>query len=164
MIVTINTDASFNFEENRGSFAFWIVCNKGKLAKSGMIRRKCSRPEKAEFRCIINAVYCLSKADITGITKIIINTDCLNVIHLVKGNKKAIQKYGLASWGNDLVSRLSFLMMEKNLRKATIEMRHVKSHQSTSTAREWVNDWCDKEAKKQLGNFLNTLKVKLCQV
>lgn len=30
------------------------------------------------------------------------------------------------------------------------EMRHVKAHNGTPDARSWVNDWCDKEAKKMM--------------
>lgn len=152
MIVTINTDASFSLKHQLGTYAFWIVCNEGKIAKSGVLRKKVKRPEVAEFRCIINALYVLICADFKDITKVIINTDCLNVIHLAQKKEKLIKKYGLYSWGQHLVLQMEIMIMKSKLRRVEIEFRHVKSHESTETARQWVNEWCDSEAKKQLRN------------
>ncbi len=158
MIVTINTDASFSWSEERGSFAFWIVSNSGKVAMSGMLRKRLHRAEQAEFQCIINSLHVLINQNWKNIEKIIINTDCLNVIHLLKNDKKAIEKYRLRSWGNHLV--LEFTRMRaRHLGRVPMEIRHVKAHQEISSAKQWVNDWCDTEAKKALMKFINS-KVK----
>lgn len=149
MIVTINTDASFNKDFKRGSFAFWIVCNEFKITRSGVLRKQCSRPEIAEFRCLINAFHVLLTQDVSRVKKIIVNTDCLNVIHLLTKNKEAIRKYRLASWGNNLVLQLDLLIGNKR-NKIEIEYRHVKSHETTVGARNYVNDWCDRNAKQEL--------------
>lgn len=159
MIVTINTDASFSRKHERGSFAFWIVCNDFKILKSGIIKKRCIRPEIAEFRCIVNALYVLSQQDTKKITRIIINTDCLNVIHLLTKNKDAIQQYKLASWGNYLVLAFQTLLLKFGS-KCKVEYRHVRSHVTTEGARNWVNDWCDREAKKSLQELLQTLEKK----
>jgi len=150
MIVTINTDASFSAKHKVGSFAFWIVCDQGKIAKSGILRRKVGKPDIAEFRCVINALHVLINSDFTGITRIIFNTDCLNVCHLMQGNKREINKYSLGPWGHYLVTVFNETLKQSRLKKCQIEFRHVKAHVSTDTARQWVNDWCDKEAKKQI--------------
>lgn len=34
--------------------------------------------------------------------------------------------------------------------KATIEFRHVKAHSGVDDKRSYVNEWCDKEAKRRL--------------
>lgn len=156
MIVTINTDASFSPTHKIGTYAFWIVCNEGKIAKSGVLKKSLTRPEQAEFKCILNALHVVVNSNLKGVTKIIINTDCLNVIHLANKNKKAIQKYRLASWGNHLVSEMNRLMRTRGWVKVDLEFRHVKAHVSTSTKRQWVNEWCDQEAKKQLSNCIQT--------
>ena len=39
------------------------------------------------------------------------------------------------------------LLLRDNL---TIEFRHVKAHNGTSDKRSFVNDWCDKNAKKSI--------------
>ncbi len=153
MIVTINTDASFSPSEKRGSFAFWIVSNSGRVATSGMLRKKVLTPSEAEFQCIINAIHTLVNQNWKNIDKIIINTDCLNVIHLIKNNQKAIKRYGLRKWGKYLVDKFTNIVYKSSLRKVPIEFRHIKAHVSTETTKQYVNDWCDKEAKKQLYNF-----------
>jgi len=158
MIVTVCTDASFSWSLERGSFAFWIVSNQGKIAKSGMLNKRIHRAEQAEFQCIINAIHVLIAADWKDVEKIIINTDCLNVIHLISGNKNAIRKYRLGSWGNHLVLLLKLMIDKSKLKKVKLEFRHVRAHVSTATPKQWVNDWCDKEAKKQLMNFVNAQK------
>lgn len=154
MIVTINTDASFSQKHQRGSFAFWIVSDRFKLLKSGLLRRQVSSPQIAEFRCIINAFHVLLNEDVSDVHKIIVNTDCLNVIHLIKGDKENIRRYRLASWGSNLVSTLEQMLIAKRLNPSIIEMRHVKAHTDNTDARSYVNDWCDREAKRHLGLWI----------
>lgn len=158
MIVTINTDASFSRKHQVGTFAFWIVCDRFKILKSGRLRKQITRPEIAEFKCIINAMHVLLNENISDIHQIVINTDCLNVIHLIERDKKNINRYGLKSWGQYLVARLDLLRMEKKAFHIPIKMKHVKSHTGIGDARSWVNEWCDTQAKaemnKLVGNFV----------
>jgi ribonuclease HI len=150
MIVTINTDASFNVKHQIGTFAFWIVSNEGRIQQSGVLRRTVSRPEIAEFKCVINAVHVLGSQRWAGIKKIIINTDCLNVIHLLNKDKKKIAKYHLASWGSNLVNQFYITLSKHHLTKAEIEFRHVQSHVEITSSKIFVNDWCDKAAKEMM--------------
>lgn len=160
MIVTINTDASFNLKHQIGTFAFWIVSNEFKILKSGALRKKVTRPEIAEFRCIINALHVLFNEDCSRVKKIIVNTDCLNVIHLVNKDKKAIARYGLKSWGIPLVSKLEELRSKNPLVKSIpVELRHVRSHTGIGDARSYVNEWCDTEAKKRMNERLQQLSA-----
>lgn len=145
MLVTINTDASY--VHGYAGYAFWIVCNEFKVLKAGTLRSKVKRPELAEFKCIINALHILFKNDCKSVNKIIFNTDCLNVIHLLKKDKISIKKYGLKGYGfEDLVEK--FYNILKNRKDIEIEFRHVKSHTGINDARSYVNEWCDREAKK----------------
>lgn len=155
MIVTINTDASFSKEHQRGSFAFWIVCDKFKILKSGILRRQVIRPEVAEFKCIINALHILLNENISTVTRIVINTDCLNVIHLINNDKKEIKKYQLAQWGNTLVETFKRMREENEIMHIPITMKHVKSHSGIGDARSYVNEWCDTQAKLALKRALN---------
>lgn len=144
MLVTINTDASYI--DGFAGFAFWIVCDEFKVLKAGVLRKKVKRPEIAEFKCIINALHILFKNDCKKVTKIIINTDCMNVIHCCEGNLTAIKKYKLNVYEFPaLTLKFKQIMKDKNIE---IEFRHVKSHTGNTDARSYVNQWCDKEAKK----------------
>lgn len=158
MIVTINTDASFTFKHQRGTFAFWMVCNRFKIQKAGILRKKCSRPEIAELRAIINAVHILGKENCAGVTKIIINTDCLNAIHILSDDTKAIKRFQLASFGTMLRFRFEEVLRSHKIHRIPIEFRHVRSHTDNTDARSYVNDWCDTEAKKKMEFLLNQLE------
>lgn len=155
MIITINTDASFSYAHQKGSFAFWIVCNEFKILKSGVLRKKVKRAEVAEFRCIINALHTLFKRDCSKAKKIIINTDCLNVIHLIKNDKDAISKYRLRTWGEPLVNTYKQLRRDSRYKNLEIEFRHVRAHTGISDARSYVNEWCDTNAKAALQEEIN---------
>ena len=144
MLVTINTDASFI--QGFAGYAFWMVCNEFKVLKAGVLRGKVKRPEIAEFKCVINALHILFKNDCKNVTKIIINTDCMNVIHCCQDNKAEIKKYGLnVKEFPELTDMFKKIMKGKNIE---VEFRHVKSHTGINDARSYVNQWCDREAKK----------------
>lgn len=158
MIVTINTDASFSHEYQKGAFAFWIICNQGKFCHSGMLRKKCINSHVAEMKCIINAVHQLGTIGFTFITKIIINTDSMNSIALINNDKKSIKKYGLHKWGKQLQDDFKNTVKRFNLIGIPIEPRHVKAHQNTEDRRTFVNNWCDSEAKKHLREYVDKIK------
>lgn len=158
MIVTINTDASFNAKHQIGSYAFWIKSDMGRVQQSGLLRRQVSRPEIAEFRCIINAIHVLGLQNWKDIKKIIINTDCLNVIHLLKKDRKNIQKYSLASWGSYLTTVFYEMIRKQKLDKIPIEYRHVQSHVNITDKKTFVNDWCDKAAKAVIRTQIHKLE------
>lgn len=154
MTVTINTDASFSARHNRGTYAFWIRSDEGKISLSGVLRAKCKRAEVAEFKCIINALHTLIHSEWKGIERIVINTDCLNVIHLMNDNRKAIRRYRLRSWGEPLVEKFREIKSKSRLSRNSIDIRHVRAHVSTESSRQWVNDWCDTNAKRQMNRLL----------
>jgi ribonuclease HI len=149
LTVTINTDASFFKIQKQASFAFTIVCDAGRTSKSGMIQQEVKRPEVAEFMSIINAFYVLGRKHYPNITKVIVNTDCLNVIHVVQNNVQAIRKYHL-SFLLELLKKYNKVLSAAMINKEFVEFRHVKAHKNTDTKRNYTNDILDKEAKKVL--------------
>lgn len=159
MILTINTDASFNRRKEVGTYAFWIVCDEFKLKMSGALRKKCTRPEIAEYQCLINALHVAFKMPRKRkITRLIVNTDCLNVIHLAMEHKVAIKAYKLDNWGRHLTIKFHKMLESNGISKNQLDMRHIKSHQHTDTSRNWVNQWCDDAAKFEMNKLLQNLK------
>ena len=154
MIVTINTDAAWHSDTKIGGYAFWITCDEGRMMQSGVLKRRAGRPEIAEFKCILNALWVVGVKKLKNVSKIIVNTDCLNVIHLVTGDKKAIKLYKLY-WGKYLVKEYTLLLTKFKIKKSIVKFRHVKSHNGTETKREYVNDWCDRSAKEEMWKAVN---------
>lgn len=157
MVVTVNTDASFSPHHKVGAYAAWIKFDNTKLTISGELRAKCNRPEEAEYKCIINALAMLSRiTPPRRIRKIIINTDCLNVIHCATGDKKAVGMYNLRKLDKAMTPEYKKILSK--FPGVEMDFRHVKSHQSTDTPREFVNQWCDTEAKKHLTTRIEKAK------
>ena len=144
MLVTINTDASCI--NGFGGYAFWIVCDAGKIQRAGKIKSKVKGSQQAEMMCIANALYTLKHSRFKSITKIIINTDSQPCIQALKGFKSSF----------DGAIECLFTMMEicvshgLTLRDnyKMFEFRHVKAHTGKKDKRSFVNEWCDKESRK----------------
>lgn len=150
MLVTINTDASFHPSLKYGAYAFWAICDDFKITKSGAFRDECLNSHDAEAKCIINALKIILLAH-KGITKIIVNTDSLNAIALLKDDKAHINRYmgrSRTMWKH--IRKAYHETMKHNKNKVEIEYRHVKAHSGIKDKRSYVNEWCDSEAKKQL--------------
>ena len=150
MLVTINTDASFHPSLKFGAYAFWAVSNDFKITKSGVFKTKCINSHDAEAKCIINALQVVLLAH-KGITKVIVNTDSLNGIALLKNDKAHIKRYmgsNMVMWKHIRIAYNKVTTGNQN--KVEIEYRHVKAHSGVNDKRSYVNEWCDTEAKKQL--------------
>lgn len=113
---------------------------------------------------IVNALHLLKKTGWKP-SRIVINTDCLNAIHLFTKNREAVKKYKLLSPQTiDIThayfkacNQLPLFTGPKGKRMLPmVELRHIRSHQHTETAKHWVNDWADKEAKRIIGNYIDT--------
>ena len=158
MLVTINTDAAFHTKEKRAGYAFWAVCNDWRLMKYGSIKDKVNDSNEAEMKSIINAVFVVLNQGGKKVSKIIVNTDSMNAIHVFTKDCVLIDRYKLSHL-RVFARRLNKIV--NNINPALqIEYRHVKAHTSTDTARQWVNDWCDQHAKKGLWSGINKPEYK----
>lgn len=157
MIVTINTDAAYHSGFKIGGYAFWIVCNDGRFSHTGILKSKVNNATEAEFKCIINAIHVLFNLKFKNVTKVIINTDSLNVIHLIQNKKEEIKKYRLTHCLT-YVRKLEKMLTANKFDKKNIELRHVKAHVEIKDKRSWANDWCDKKAKESMWNVINNSK------
>lgn len=138
--ITINTDASFNHVKKVGGYAFYIVCDLFKIQKSGMFKACPKNAMEAEMMCMANALHTLlAQKELPPTKWIIINSDCL--YSFPKITRKSEDKIGrkVAEMLRGVRQRMSM---------PQYEFRHVKAHNGTPDARSWVNNWCDKEAKK----------------
>lgn len=155
MHATITSDASFNRKAQIGTYAFWLAVNETRTKRWGKLKGTIKRPEEAEFKCILNALHTLVSMKVPGLRTIFINTDCLNVIHICRQDKKSIKIYRL-SWGNELYK----IYKELNDRAgAEIRFKHIKSHTHTDTKANYVNDWCDREAGAVMAKELAKIEM-----
>jgi ribonuclease HI len=155
MLITINTDASWR--ERHAGYAFWIVCDAGKIQKAGKIKKLVDNSAIAEMMCIANALHTLKHSRFSEITKVIINTD----------SQHCIDRLGIgAKFKDSSTDECLFTMMEiclklgKSIRDmhSIFEFRHVKAHSGKKDSRSFVNEWCDREAKKYSKELLTAAR------
>lgn len=154
MNITINTDASFCPTQKVGGFAFWITSDIGRIKRMGGLK-SVETAQDSELKCLANAVYVLlnSKLNNGSINKIYINSDCLWMFQSISyssGNK--IGRY---------ITHTIYKIFENNHKKGVelktrYELRHVKAHTNKlDKSRNWVNNWCDKNAKIEMKKMRN---------
>ena len=148
MLVTINTDASFHNNSKLGAYAFWAISNEFKITKSGVFKKPCNSSQDAEAKCIINALKVVLLAH-KGISKIVINTDSLHSAIILQGGIRRPDT--IKRWKS--ITKV-YKELIGNFPNVKIEFRHVKAHSGTRDARSYVNEWCDRQAKKQLKNII----------
>ena len=138
--ITVNTDASFHPELKVGGYAYYIVCDLFKIQKSGMFKKNPKTAMDAEMMCMANALHCLLvQKELPNTKWIVINSDCLFSFEKIKRKSQ-----------NEVGRKVAEILREVRQKTSMpkYEFRHVKAHNGTPDARSYVNDWCDKEAKK----------------
>lgn len=145
--VTITTDISLI--GNDCAYAFWISTELGPIKRSGILKQRTNNTALAELMCIANAVHFFVK---TGIKtkRLIINTDSKASIIYVRARDFRSMRNKQMGQIAELINSTVFGRYDE------ITFRHVKAHVGTRDARSYVNDWCDKEAKRVLKQFLKT--------
>lgn len=157
MVVTINTDASYHSHYKVGAYAFYIICDQGRLMQSGALKQ-CHNSHHAEIQAIGNALYALLMSKFTKVQYIVINTDCTWAIDSIVYGKKIGKSGETVKQIHKFISALRAkyqISTRKKIKKPFIDWRYVPAHQEIKTKRQWVNDWCDKSAKQQLWNQIN---------
>jgi ribonuclease HI len=140
--ITINTDASFHPVHQKGGYAFYIISDLFKIQKGGMFKHEPKTPQEAEEMCIGNAIATLlAQSELPTCKLLIINSDCKYAFNAIKNPS------GIKQTTARKVYELLHELVEK-LGNPEYQFRHVKAHTNITDKRTWVNDWCDKEAKK----------------
>jgi ribonuclease HI len=126
---TVNTDASFCPHTRAGGWAVWISIDGGiKVKKSGMFKDRPRTSTEAELWAIFNGVWIAASM---GVASLLVQSDCKTALaHLERNTMQTRQLHASLPC------------------PVTIKTKHVKAHRDTDTARTWVNEWCDTEAKK----------------
>ena len=147
---TINTDASLyrdrtGVNPSIGAWACWIKSKHYHIKDAGLLPDGLPNSSVAELLAVEQALLLLDKLISTekflqhqlehGKIYIVFNTDSLFAIRALQGTIKR-KTY------RPIVQRVRALAA-----RYEISPRHVKGHTDGDTAREWVNNWCDQQAR-----------------
>lgn len=134
MRATVITDASFCNRTKSGGWAAYIAYDGGtKERRSGQFRSRPPNSGIAELQAVLNGIWIAYQR---GARDILIQTDCMAVVHAIKGVG------GYASAYRD--ARL------KHFSDAAIRAKHVRGHTSINDARSYCNRWADAEAGRHM--------------
>ena len=130
MRATVIADASFCSNTKAAGWAVWIAYDGGaKEKRSGVFRVSPPNSGIAELQAVLNGVWIAYER---GARSILVQTDCLSVVHAVKG---ATNAYG-ALW--------------RSARVEYFPLAHVRGHTNVQDSRSWCNRWADGEAKRHM--------------
>lgn len=143
---TINTDASHYMAHGGiAAWACWIKSSHYLIKNAGVFPEGVPNSAVAELLAVEQALLLLDQLINTeqflqhqlehGKILIFFNTDSLFTVQALNGNIKR-KVYG------EIIDRVRALAS-----RYEINPRHVKGHTKGTVAREWVNNWCDKQAR-----------------
>lgn len=142
---TINTDASYSHRYKRGAWACWIRGDDYHVRKSGMFPQKLHSSFVAELLAFEKALQEINKIvpkEYRGATILYVNTDSQFVVHTLDGTVKS----------KSSKNRMLIKSIQHATKDYKVIPRHVKAHtEDLSESRSWINDWCDKAAKAEMG-------------
>jgi ribonuclease HI len=138
MWVTLYSDASFNGRE--GSWAIWLRSEKGRIVKSGKCPVAVDDNNAAEMY-----------AALVGITVALRDWGPLTGIQVNSDNQVVCTS--LYSWSKEnrhptilrIQTKIRQIVAESGVR---IRTKHVRGHQRSDHTRAWLNNRCDRMARK----------------
>lgn len=144
---TITTDISLDEKLQVATYAFWISTNHGYFTMTGILKAKTNSTTHAETAAIGNALsFVIQKFGEGYFDNVRVNTDSKGAKHAID-----IRKKGIGESVHALCSRAG-----KDFR-----IVHVKGHTSKKQPRYYVNNWCDKQARKALNEARTKLNYNL---
>lgn len=135
MKCTVITDASWCPKTKVGGWAAWIAGDAGRHKAHGRLKASLPGSANAELYACLNGIYI---AHSLGYRRVLLQTDCLQVAEQIWRKK------------GDLYCIWVKAFDEHSISDVYVEIRHVKGHTSGVTAATWVNNWCDKHAKREM--------------
>ena len=136
-ICSVFTDASFDDRFEVGGWAAWIKHDGRKYEAGGPLRTPILDSSYAELAAAANGIITAVRIFDPGHVHLV--TDCDHVI-------RALRHGGTCRAGDEVVVKA--VRQALHCRRLTI--KHVKAHSGAPTPRQWVNAWCDAQARRHM--------------
>jgi len=136
---TVITDASFCPKTTAAGWAAWIRIDgtPHPIRRYGAFKEPVKSSRDAEMLAAINGLF-IAKS--LGVTRALIQTDCLAVVHMFDGttvNKQIKDTFNRAR-------------AKANVLGIRASAKHVRGHSTDTASRSWVNRWCDEMAGREM--------------
>lgn len=145
-LVTLFTDASWSSTHRIGVWAMWAKCDGKTIRHSGKFNSPMRQSGTAELGAIsYGLIQVAAGFTLTDDTKVIVQTDSQEAITAyTRGLHPRQEDRAIASHIKDFARSHGW----------RLDFRHVKGHKGNATPRNAVNNWCDKECHRQMGEAL----------
>ena len=100
---------------------------------------------------IVNGLH-LVVQEVPNTTHVQINSDCQAAISILSGDY-------FKSKDKDILFAYEKFWSIVEATNIQFEMKHVRAHNGTKDTRFWINNWCDKHAKKGRKNAITPLSA-----
>lgn len=145
--ITVCSDASVSYEYPVAAWACYIRTPETTIKTSGVLKEYTKSSSDAELQGLSNALYILDKSKDLSAYRLIIycdNTDALGDIAVSKRRKTTKGHMRKEFFETNILTILK--------KAKSYETRHVKAHVHKSewhatSSRNYMNDWCDREAR-----------------
>lgn len=147
--VTVFTDASYCPHTGAAGWAAWMKHQGETKRFSGVPKSSVVNASHAEF---IAAAYGISLAVKTfpNADRVHLVTDLLRLVEIMRKYVRAKPGYESA------IDRFIHSCVEP--RNIKVTCKHVKAHVAQGARRNYVNNWCDQEARKRMRKMRNDIK------
>lgn len=139
MKATVITDASFCPRTKAAGWAAWVRVDgrREPIKRYGAFKQPVLTSRDAEMLAAINGVFIAAKE---GATRVLVQTDCLAVVHMFEG--VTVQK--------SIKDAFTRAQAQAGIFGLRVSAKHVKGHTADPASRSWVNRWCDEQAGKEM--------------
>lgn len=139
MRATVITDASFCPKTKAAGWAAWVRVDgiSEPIKRYGAFKEPVASARDAEMLAAINGVFIAAKV---GATQVLVQTDCLSVVHMFEG--VTVQK--------SIKDAFTRAQAKAGILGLKVSAKHVKGHSNDPASRSWVNRWCDEQAGKKM--------------
>lgn len=139
MRATVITDASFCPRTQAAGWAAWIRLDgrKDPIKQYGSFKEPVATSRDAEMLAAINGVFIAAKE---GATQVLVQTDCLAVVHMFEG----------ITVNRAIKEAFTRARTKAGILGITVSAKHVRGHTNDPASRSWVNRWCDEQAGKEM--------------
>lgn len=147
--LTVFTDASFCSDTKAGGGAVWARGDgDNRLSLSYHVEAPSSNAAEIIAACkgilaVAEHPPMLAMLAQGPRTRLVLVIDCLGVRQAFEEGSASLKDPRVAS----VVAQVKALQVQHGF---FFKINHVPAHKGASTPRSWVNEWCDKEAKKRM--------------
>ncbi len=147
MLVSVFADASFCPNTHAGGWGAWVKSERGTSVSGAAFASQLVSATEAELCAAVNGVHhALTKGIAVTGDVILVTSDCMAVVRWIV----PVVMHGRDPGSETQIQAASQLRGWAKRYGLRFVSKHVPGHAGPGTPRTWVNEWCDKRARRHM--------------